>query len=46
MIKIHYVKLQMDAKKLEDFLTEGWVIDFYVTCSDFVVYHLKKDKKC
>lgn len=45
MIKIHYVKLQMDAAKLETLLEQGWEVDFYVATKDFVVYHLKKGKK-
>lgn len=42
MVKILYVKLQVDVKNLEALLNDGWVIDIFVPTKDFIVYHLEK----
>jgi hypothetical protein len=42
--KILYVKLQIDAVKLETLLNDGWHIDIFVPTQDFIVYHLEKKK--
>lgn len=44
IFKVLYVKLQMDAAKLEAALNEGWDIDVVTDCKEFAVYVLARFK--